>query len=102
MSSESELERRIILCVDAGLQVLGNGGKRVIYYYLEKNFMLKREDIPKKPKKFLKGLDLMFGEQGKDLIEKWIVEKLKITFNLKQQSKITFTKAVEMIKTHAK
>jgi len=101
MSSESELERRIILCVDAGLQILGNGGKRVIYYYLEKNFMLKRKDIPKKPKKFLKGLDSMFGEQGKDLIEKWIVEKLKITFNLKQQSKITFAKAVEMIKAHA-
>jgi len=102
MTAESELEKRIMQCVDDGLEVLGDGGKKAVYYYLEKNFGLKREEIPKKPEMFRKGLNFMFGEEGTDLIEKWIVEKLRISFNLKPQFKITLAEAVAMIKAQAK
>jgi len=102
MTPESELEKRIMQCVDDGLEVLGDSGKKAVYYYLEKNFGVKRKEIPKKPESFRKGLISIFGEEGPDLIEKWIVEKLRTSFDLKQQSKITFAEAVAMIKAHAK
>jgi len=102
MTLESELEKRIMQCVDDGLEVLGDSGKKAVYYYLEKNFGVKRKEIPKKPELFRKGLIFIFGEEGTDLIEKWIVEKLRTSFDLKQQSKITFAEAVAMIKAQAK
>jgi hypothetical protein len=102
MTAESKLEKRIMQCVDDGLKVLGDGGKKAVYYYLEKNLGLKQEEIPKKPEIFRKGLIFMFGEEGTGLIEKWIVEKLRMSFNLKQQFKITFAKAVAMIKAKQK
>jgi hypothetical protein len=101
MSSESTDDQKILQCIDDGLQTLGDSGKKAVYYYLKKNYRLKREEIPKKPEIFCRGLTLMFGEEGADIIEKWIVEKLKMGFNLKHQSKITFAKAINMIKARA-
>ncbi len=102
MTAESKLEKRIMQCVDDGLKVLGDSGKKATYYYLKKNFRLKREQIPQKPEKFCRGLTLMFGEEGADMIENWIVEKLRMTFHLKQRSKITFANAIDMIKARQK
>lgn len=102
MTAESKLEKRIMQCVDDGLKVLGDGGKKAVYYYLEKNSGLKQEEIPQKPEKFCRGLTLMFGEEGADIIENWIVEKLRMTFHLKQRSKITFANAIDMIKARQK
>ena len=102
MTSESMVEQKILQCVDDGLQALGDSGKKAIYYYLKKNFRLKREEIPKKPEIFCRGLTLMFGEEGADIIEKWIVEKLRMSFDLKQRSKVTFANAIDMIKARQK
>lgn len=102
MTAESELEKRIMQYVDDGLEVLGDSGKKAVYYYLKKNFGVKRKEIPKKPELFGKGLIFVFGEEGTDIIEKRIVEKLRTSFDLKHQSKITFVEAVAMIKAQAK
>lgn len=98
MTAESKVEQKILRCIDDGLQTLGESVKKAIYYHLKKKFRLKREEIPKKPEKFCRGLTLMFGEKGADIIENWIIEKLKMSFNLEEQSKITFAKAIDMIK----
>ena len=102
MTAETTDEQKILRCIDDGLQTLGDSGKKAIYYYLKKNFRLKREQIPKKPEKFCRGLILMFGEEGADIIENWIIEKLKMSFNLKQRSKITFANAIDRIKARQK
>ena len=102
MTVESELEKRIMQYVDDELEVLGDSGKKAVYYYLEKNFGVKQKEITKKPELFGKGLIFIFGEEGTDIIEKRIVEKLRTSFDLKQQSKITFAEAVAMIKAQAK
>ena len=60
MAPESDLEQRIMQCIDDGLQALVDSGKKVIYYYLEKNFGLKRKEIPKKPEIFSRGLNSIF------------------------------------------
>jgi len=102
MTAKSRVEQKILQCIEDGLQPLEAGGQHLIYHYLENHFGLKREDIPKKPEMFCKGLALIFGEKGADIIEKWIVEKLRRSFNLKHPSKITFVEAVKMVKTRQK
>lgn len=102
MTVESNAEQKILQCIDDGLQTLGDSGKKAIYYYLKKNFRLKKEKIPQKPEKFCRGLTLMFGEEGADIIENWIVEKLRMSFNMKHRSKITFAEAIAMIKAGQK
>jgi hypothetical protein len=99
MPSESTDDQRILQCIDDGLQTLGDSGKKAIYYYLKKNFKLKRQKIPKKPEIFCRGLTLMFGDEGADIIEKWIIEKLKTSFHLEHQSDIKFAKAIDIIKS---
>jgi len=102
MTAESMVEHKILRCIDDGLQTLGDSSKKAIYYYLKKNFRLKRKQIPQKPEKFCRGLTLMFGEEGAGIIEKWIIEKLKMSFNLKHGSKITLAKAIDKIKARQK
>jgi hypothetical protein len=102
MTVESELEQKILEHVDAGLQAVVNSGKFVIYHYLEKTFRLKREEIPKKPEIFREGLTSIFGEEGADVIERGIIQKLSQCFNLKHQSKLTFAEAVVVIKAKQK
>ena len=97
MTVEFKVEQQILQCVDDGLQALGNEGKKAVYYYLEESFGLNKQEIPKKPKIFWKGLNSIFGKEGASLIERWITEKLKMSFNLKRISKVTFTEIVTII-----
>lgn len=98
MTAESDVEQKILQCIDDGLQTLGDKGKKAIYYHLKKSFMLQRKEIPKKPEIFRKGLNSIFGEEGTYIIERWILKKLKMGFDLKQRSKITFAEAIATIK----
>jgi len=102
MKSKSDLDQRILKCIDDGLQTLGEGGKQAIYYYLEKNLGLKKEEIPKKPEVFCNGLNSIFGKEGTNLIGRWIVEKLKRNFTLNEQSKVNLAEAIAEIKASQK
>ncbi|MGD8544931.1 MAG: hypothetical protein PVH12_02045 [Candidatus Bathyarchaeota archaeon] len=97
MASESSVEQKILECVDEGLQVLGETGKKAIYRCLESNFNVAREEIPRNPETFCKGLNTMLGEEGASIIRKWIINKLGVTFHLKFPFQTTFTKAVNEI-----
>jgi hypothetical protein len=98
MTTDSNIEQEILQCIDDGLQILGDSCKEAINYYLERNG-LKKEEIPKKPETLRKGLSLIFGEEGADVVEKWIVQKLTMKFELKQESKLTLAEAITMIRT---
>jgi hypothetical protein len=102
MTVESELEQKILEHLDAGLQSVVSSGRFVIYDYLEKNFRLKREEIPKKPEIFRKGLTLIFGEEAADVIERGIIQKLRQSFDLERQSELTFAEAIVLIKAKQK
>jgi hypothetical protein len=98
MTSESNIDRKILRCIEDGLEILGNSGKKATYYYLEKNIGLKKDEIPKKPEKFSQGLAMIFGEKGTAIIEKNLVKKLATCFDLNQQAGITLSDAVAAIK----
>ena len=102
MSLGPDTERKIMQCVDEALETLGKSGKQALTHYFDTNKGLKKEEIPRKPKLFSKRLGLIFGEQGADLLETAIVQKLQTSFGLAPKSKLTFAEAISIIKAGQK
>lgn len=92
-----------IEAVDEGLKVLGESGKQMIFFYLEKGFSVKKHEIPEKPEAFAQGLEKIF-KAGALVIEKLIVENLYSKLGLEYENKPNFSfeeyvkKAKETIK----
>ncbi len=79
----------LIEAVDNGLLTLGKSPRSAIYFRLEKNWQLKREEIPEKVEKFLKGLENIFGP-GSRVVEKAIAEDLFKRLGLEFEEKMNF------------
>lgn len=94
MVAPSNISEKIIQCVDEGLQVLGESATHAIYFYLERNFQLKKTEIPEKPENFFKAITSLFGEDGAKLIEKTILQKMDRCFKLKHQPKLTLVETI--------
>lgn len=82
--------------------MLGESAKYVIYHYAEKNFQLKKEEIPRHPEVFKQAITSFFGEKGFKIIEELIVQKMIQTFKLKHKSKLTFVEVVQAVKKQIK
>jgi hypothetical protein len=65
----------LVEAIDETLELLGKQTPLIVYDYLEKNFRLKKEEIPARPGAFLMGLSNLFGTASKDL-ERIIVKRL--------------------------
>ena len=98
MSLDTDTEHKIQQCINEVLETLGKSGKQAFTHYLEKDIGLKKEEIPQKPELFSKGLNLIFGEQGADLLETAIVQKLLTTLGLDRKPKLTLADVMCIIK----
>lgn len=67
--------------VDEGLLVLGASVKDSMYYYLEKNRQVRREEIPSKITAFHEALESLLGA-GAKVLERLIAERLYSRLNL--------------------
>lgn len=101
MAAFSRVDERIVECVDSGLGALGESVKHVIYYYVEENFQLEKNEIPEKPQVFKQAITSMFGEEGAKIIEQLIVQKMRNAFKVRRRLKQTFTDIVVEVKTRA-
>lgn len=83
--------------IDEGLSVLGESVKQTIYYYVEKNSGLRREDISLHPKAFADALESIFGSVGASIIEDKILQILheKIGLKYRRDETLTFSENVE-------
>ncbi|MEM3646714.1 MAG: hypothetical protein QW334_01020 [Thermofilum sp.] len=81
---------RVLACVDKGLSHLGETIKHVVYWYLENECGLKKEEIPEKPEEFITGLEKMYGP-GARVIEMNILSEMRSEFGINSES---FIKAV--------
>lgn len=79
-----ELEKRIVKCIDHVLLQLGKNIRYVIYWYLEKEFGIKKEDIPKRPKEFIRALETVFGS-GAKVMERLMIDVMEEEFKLNLQ-----------------
>jgi hypothetical protein len=75
VEKEKEFERLFIEAVDEGLETLGESGKHMIFFHLDKSYSVKRYEIPRKPEAFARGLEKIFGA-GASVLERLIVKSL--------------------------
>jgi len=81
-----DFDKFFIEAVDEGLDVLGESGRQMIFFHLEKSYSIKRHEIPKKPEAFAAGLEKIFGA-GASVLEKLIVKSLYSKLGLKYEDK---------------
>jgi hypothetical protein len=72
--------------VDEGLNFLGESGKQMVFFNLERSCSIKKNDIPKKPEAFAAGLEKIFGA-GAAVLEKLILKNLYSKLGLKYEEK---------------
>ena len=86
VEKSKDFEKIFIEAVDEGLDVLGESGRQMIFFHLEKSYSIKRREIPKKPEAFATGLEKIFGA-GASVLEKLIVKSLYSKLGLKYEDK---------------
>lgn len=65
--------RRFMSCIDSAMDVFGDSVKYVIYWNLEKEFGVKKEQIAQKPGKLAATIDKIFGSGG-ETVKKTIMK----------------------------
>jgi len=86
VEKEKDFDKLFIEAVDEGLDVLGESGRQMIFFHLEKSYSIKRHEIPEKPEAFAEGLEKIFGA-GASVLEKLIVKSLYSKLGLKYEDK---------------
>jgi len=98
---ENDFERLLIQAVDQALSSLGESSKQAIYFYLDKNFSIEKQEIPKKIEPFKEALEEVFGD-GANFLEVLIMKRLYETIggNLpwKDSQEFTLTEYVTVAK----
>jgi len=89
----------LLEAIDESLASLGDSAKQAIYFYLERNFQIKKQDIPDKVDEFVAAIEKIFGEGAKILeiqIMKWLNEKAHGSFEYyPKNDELKFTKYIQ-------
>jgi len=67
--------KSLLEAVDEGLSMLGESGKKAVYFHLEKSFGIKKREIPCKIEDFADAIEAIFG-LGAKIIEINILKHL--------------------------
>ena len=70
-----DFEKILLEAVDEGLYSLGQSSRRAIYFHLEKNFNVKKQEIPSKIEVFADAIEKIFGS-GANFLEILIMKRL--------------------------
>jgi len=92
-----DFERILLEAVDEGLSTLGESSKVAVYFHLQENFNVKKEEIPCNVEAFAEAMEKIFG-QGANFLEilimKRLHEKVRGASRLKDSDDFTFTEFV--------
>jgi len=83
-------EELFLEAVDDGLKVLGESGKHMVFFNLERRRSVKMYEIPKKPEVFAVELEKIFGA-GASVLQKLILQSLYSKLGLKYEEKGDYT-----------
>jgi hypothetical protein len=82
MRETKDFDKILLEAIDEGLKVLGESGKHMVFYYLERTYSIRKHDIPKNPEAFVNGLERIFGS-GASVLEKMILKCIYSKLGLK-------------------
>ena len=95
-------EELLLEATDEGLTLLGESAKQVVYYHLENDFRINRQDIPYKIEEFTDAIESIFGVGARILeiqIMKCLFKKVGYTFKHYSRSKnLTFTEYMAAVR----
>jgi hypothetical protein len=100
LAKTTEFNKLLVTAIDEALNSLGESVKQSIYYHIEHNFKVPRDNIPENVAEFQGGLEKIFGA-GAQYIEIMIMKNLhsKIGLPLKMESKqLEFAEYVDAAK----
>ena len=97
-------EKNLLKAIDEGFSWLGESEKQTIYFHLEKDYKISKQDIPRRIEDFTEALEDIFG-LGAKLLEIKIMENLfnKIRHlqpHFHTQESLEFTEYIESTRTH--
>ena len=97
-------EKVLLDAVDESLSWLGESAKQTIYFHLETDYNISKQDIPHRIEDFTEALEDIFG-LGAKLLEIKIVKNLFTKMGCLQpqlhtQESLEFTKYIESARTH--
>ncbi len=99
-------EELLLEAVDKGLSSLGETCKQSIYFHLEKNFKLNKQDIPFRIEDFTEAMENIFGV-GSKVLEIRIMKNLFQNmgypfpyFRPRAQKYLEFTKYIESVRVN--
>ncbi|MBS7632960.1 hypothetical protein KEJ15_04980 [Candidatus Bathyarchaeota archaeon] len=80
-------EEIVLEAIDEGLSSLGESSKQAIYFYLDRNFNIKKEEIPSKIEAFAHAIGNIFGF-GANFLHILIMQRLheKVEQDIKWQA----------------
>jgi len=85
--TKEEFKKLLLETIDENLkQIFRETATHIIYQFLEKNYSLKREEIPEKLETFMDGLHEFF-RSGAYMIEQSILEELHVRLGLQYKSR---------------
>ena len=90
---ENDFERLLLLAVDQALSSLGESSKQAIYFHLDKDFSIEKQEIPHKIEPFKEALEEVFGAGAsflEILIMKRLYETISINIQWKESQEFTF------------
>jgi len=82
-------DKTLLEAIDHALLTFGESPRRAIYFHLNQNFRLQREEIPVDTDKFAQALNMIFGP-GAEVIEKLIVKNLYNKLNLSFEERASY------------
>ena len=97
---ERDFEKLLLEAVDEGLSSLGESSKQSIYYYLEKSFHIKKQEIPYKVEAFVDAIEKIFGFGAnflEILIMKRLYEKVGRSFKWRTSKDLKFAEYVDAV-----
>jgi len=84
--SEEDCPNEVLICaVERGFSALGESVAQVIFYSLDRRYSLRRQDILRKPNRFVEALQAIFGS-GAETIQKLIIQSICSTTGLDYKS----------------
>ena len=71
-----QVHKKILQYIDIGLDSFGENVRVVLYWKMERELGLMRENIPARPEIFVKSLQMMFGA-GTRIVERTLIKEIK-------------------------
>lgn len=98
-----DFDKTFLEAVGHALLTFGESPRQAIYFHLNKNFRLQKEEIPRDADEFSQALNTIFGP-GAELIEKIIVKNLysKLNLNFEEKSRFEFVDYISLAREIAK